>query len=80
MPEGKSITVSKGEYPELEGMNGKMVTFSGEASVTEEGDNVILEFSSFNMDTENQADKALREMTGKDQRKDAYREPKGGRF
>lgn len=61
-------------------MNGKMVSFQGEAAVVEDGDSVTLEFRSFEMNTENQADKALREMTGKDQRKEAYREPKGGRF
>lgn len=63
MPEGKSISIQPGEYPELDGLKpGQKFSFSGTA-IKEEGAMVI---ESMQFKTESVADKSYKEMRKQD--------------
>lgn len=65
MPEGMTISISKGQYPQLENMgDNPKFTFSGEGSVEWMGDQGTITFNTFDIQTENKADKELRGLRG----------------
>lgn len=66
MPQGKQIQIAKGEYPELDGIEaGREISFEGTATVDWKGETGTITFQKIEFETENSADKALSEMTGK---------------
>ena len=65
MPEGKTLTIMKGEYPQVEGLgDNAKVRYSGEATVSWNGDQGTITFDSMDFETENKADRAMKEMKG----------------
>ena len=65
MPEGKTISIAKGEYPQLEDMGDKNTfTFSGEGMVEWNGEQGTITLNSFNVETENKADREMRNLKG----------------
>jgi hypothetical protein len=65
MPEGMTLNIAKGQYPKLENMgDNNKFKFSGEARVDWQGENGTISFDSFDIQTENSADKELRNMKG----------------
>jgi len=65
MPEGQSLTIVKGQYPQIEGLepNAK-VKYSGEATINWNGDEGTITFDSMEFETENKADRELKSMRG----------------
>lgn len=65
MPEGKSISVAPGEYPQLDGLpTGSKVKLSIEATLQgEEGEGLSLVFDKVEIETDGQADLQLKQMT-----------------
>lgn len=65
MPEGKTLNINKGEYPGLDSLEpNRKFTFDGEGTVEWSGENGVIKFNSFNIQTENTADKELRNLKG----------------
>jgi hypothetical protein len=90
MPEGKIISYSPGEYPELDNLpEGTKVSFNGQATIvktqgTEEGGegegSLGLQIDSIELDPEGEADRTLKDMTQNDSNSYASNEDKGGGF
>jgi hypothetical protein len=65
MPEGMTLNIAKGQYPQLEDMgDNNRFSFSGEGTVEWQGENGTITFNSFDIETENTADKELRGLKG----------------